>query len=195
MAKIQDYPTEESNNPEGFLFMAVQQEDGTFITKKIRPDNVGAQGPIGPQGLPSTVPGPPGPPGADSTVPGPPGEKGDKGDPGDPGIQGPQGPAGSSSWSTLTQASPTEIDFDSDDYRTLSLSSDVTFSTANRGAPKTVTIKIICDGTNRTLTFPSDWVFVGTKPTQIAANKVGALTVTCFGSAETDLVAAYAEQT
>lgn len=192
MAKVSAYPEEVGVNPEGFLFIAVQQEDGTFITKKIRPDNVGAQGPVGPQG----IQGPPGPAGAGETGPaGPQGETGPAGPQGNPGIQGPQGPAGSSSWSTLTQASPTVIDFDSDDYRTLSLSGNVTFSTTNRGAPKTVTIKIICDGTTRTLTFPADWVFVGDKPTQIAANKVGALTVTCFGSAETDLVAAYAEQT
>lgn len=192
MAKINEYPEEVSVNPEGFLFMAVQQEDGTFITKKIRPDNVGAQGPVGPQGI-QGPPGEQGPAGAGEQ--GPQGDPGPQGPQGDPGIQGPQGPAGSSSWSVLTQASPTVIDFDSDDYRTLSLNGAVTFTTANRGAPKTVTIKIICDGTNRTLTFPSDWAFVGTKPTMILAGKVGALTVTCFGSAETDLVAAYAEQT
>lgn len=194
--KVSQYPEVISTNPEGFLFLAEQQEDGTFITKKIRIDNTGAQGPIGPQGLTGET-GPAGPQGETGPAgpQGDPGATGSQGPQGDPGIQGPQGPAGSSSWSTLTQASPTEIDFDSDDYRTLSLNGNVTFSTTNRGAPKTVTIKIICDGTNRTLTFPSDWVFVGTKPTQIAANKVGALTVTCFGSAETDLVAAYAEQT
>lgn len=100
MAKINEYPEEVSSNPQGFLFMAVEREDGSFITRKIRPDNVGAQGPVGPQG----IQGPPGPAGVgEQGPPGPEGPTGPTGaqgaigptgSTGPQGIQGPQGPAG-----------------------------------------------------------------------------------------------------
>jgi hypothetical protein len=97
--------------------------------------------------------------------------------------------------STLTQASPTVIDFTSDPYRTCTLSGDVTFSTTNRSAARSVTIKIIAGASSRNFTFPTDWVFVGAAaPASLAANKVGILTVTCFGTADTDVIAAYAAQ-
>lgn len=97
--------------------------------------------------------------------------------------------------STLTEASPTVIDFSSDPYRTLTLTGAVTFSTANRVAAKSVTIKIIAGASNRNLTFPGDWIFVGAAaPASLAANKIGILTVTCFGTADADVVAAYAAQ-
>jgi hypothetical protein len=70
----------------------------------------------------------------------------------------------------------------------------VTFTTSNKAAGKTVTLKILCDGTLRTLTFPA-WVFVGAAaPANIAAGKLAVLTLTCFGTADTDIVAAYAVQ-
>jgi hypothetical protein len=43
----------------------------------------------------------------------------------------------------------------------------------------------------RTLTFPA-WKFVGAKPSDQAASKIGILTITAFGTADTDIVAAYA---
>jgi len=45
--------------------------------------------------------------------------------------------------------------------------------------------------TLRALTFPA-WKFVGTKPTEQAASKVGILTLTSFGTTDADCVAAYA---
>lgn len=69
MAKFSEYPEEVGANPEGFLLMAVEQPSGSpapLVTKKIRPDRIGAQGPTGPQGLPggSGTPGPTGATGA-----------------------------------------------------------------------------------------------------------------------------------
>jgi len=90
-----------------------------------------------------------------------------------------------------TSASGTDIDFSEDQLQTISISSNTTFTTANRATGKSKTIKITTDSTERDLTFPS-WKFVGTKPTSQAASKVGILTVTCFGTADTDIVAAYA---
>jgi hypothetical protein len=95
MAKISSYPEETSFQPDGFLFMAVKQEDGSYQTKKITPDNVGAQGRQGPQGQTGET----GATGAkgETGATGAQGDKGDKGDTGSQGIQGIQGiqgPAG-----------------------------------------------------------------------------------------------------
>lgn len=90
-----------------------------------------------------------------------------------------------------TSASGTDIDFNEDQLQTISISANTTFTTANRATGKSKTIKITTDGTERDLTFPS-WKFVGTMPTAQAASKIGILTVTCFGTADTDIVAAYA---
>jgi len=87
--------------------------------------------------------------------------------------------------------SGTDIDFTEDQLQTISISANTTFTTTNRATGKTKTIKITTDGSTRTLTFPS-WKFVGTKPTEQAASKIGILTITCFGTADTDIVAAYA---
>lgn len=79
-------------------------------------------------------------------------------------------------------------------YRTISLTGNITFTTSNRASGRTVTIRLICDGTQRTLTFPAGWVFVGTKPSTIAASKTAVLSLTFFGAADTDCVAAFGVQ-
>lgn len=79
-------------------------------------------------------------------------------------------------------------------YRTTSLTGNITFTTSNRASGRTVTIRLICDATQRTLTFPAGWVFVGTKPSTIAASKTAVLSLTFFGTADSDCVAAYGVQ-
>ena len=91
-----------------------------------------------------------------------------------------------------TSVSGTSVDFSVEQLQTISISASTTFTTANRTTGKSKTIKITTDGSTRTLTFPSGWKFVGTKPTEQAASKIGILTCTCFGTADTDIVAAYA---
>lgn len=77
-------------------------------------------------------------------------------------------------------------------YLTHALSGNMTYTTSNRSAGKSVTIRVSAGASSRTLSFPA-WVFVGNSaPSSIAANKVGVLTVTFFGSADTDAVAAWA---
>jgi len=84
-----------------------------------------------------------------------------------------------------------DIDFLEDEVQTISIAVNTTFTTANRAIGKSKTLKIVTDATLRTLTFPA-WKFIGTKPVDQAASKTGVLTVTCFGTADTDIVAAYA---
>ena len=90
-----------------------------------------------------------------------------------------------------TSSTTTALDFNADQLQTISISANTTFTTSNRAIGSSKTIKITTDATLRTLTFPT-WKFVGAKPTDQAASKVGILTVTCFGTADTDIVAAYA---
>jgi len=90
-----------------------------------------------------------------------------------------------------TSSTTTALDFSGDQLQTISISANTTFTTSNRAIGKSKTIKITTDGSTRTLTFPA-WKFVGAKPTEQAGNKIAILTVTCFGTADTDIVAGYA---
>jgi hypothetical protein len=74
------------------------------------------------------------------------------------------------------------------------LDHDVTFSTSNRAAGRSISIRIVSDSSGHTLAFPSGWVFISTKPTAIAASKTAILSITCYGTADTDVVAAYKEE-
>ena len=85
-----------------------------------------------------------------------------------------------------------DIDFSENQLQTMSIASNTTFTTTNRAVGLSKTIRIITDGTLRTLTFPTDWKFIGTKPTDQAASKTGILTVTNFGTTDAYIVAGYA---
>jgi hypothetical protein len=79
-------------------------------------------------------------------------------------------------------------------FKTISLTGNLTFTTSNRANGRTVTIRLVCDSTQRTLIFPTDWKFVGSKPANIAASKVAVLSLTFFGTADADCIAAYGVQ-
>lgn len=97
---------------------------------------------------------------------------------------------------TITYAAVVDLDMAAlnGTYRTISLTGNLELTSSNRAAGRSVTLRLICDSTQRTLTFPSGWVFVGTKPANIAASKTAILTVAFFGTASTDAVVAYAVQ-
>jgi hypothetical protein len=97
-----------------------------------------------------------------------------------------------STHSTLTYAATTDIDLDTDGFQTVTLTGNITFTTSNRAAGRSKTIRIVGDSSLRTLSFPG-WTFVGAAaPASLAANKDAILTITAFGTADTDIVAAYA---
>jgi hypothetical protein len=77
---------------------------------------------------------------------------------------------------------------------TRSAAGTITFTASNYRAGAIKTVRIIPGASNRNLNFPTNWVFVGTKPTTVLANKVGILSVTSFGTTEADCVAAWAVQ-
>jgi hypothetical protein len=77
---------------------------------------------------------------------------------------------------------------------TRSAAGTITFTASNYRAGAIKTVRIIPGASSRTLNFPANWVFVGSKPPNVAANKTGMLTVTSFGTTEADCVAAWAVQ-
>lgn len=96
--------------------------------------------------------------------------------------------------STLTYAGTTNIDFMAENFRTETLTGNVTFTTSNLAAGRSITIKIIGDGSLRTFTFPA-WKFVGAAaPVGLAANKIAVLTLTAFGTTDATVVAAYSAE-
>ncbi len=88
--------------------------------------------------------------------------------------------------------SGTDIDFSEDELQEISISVNTTFTGTNYAIGKSKVIKIITDGTLRTLTFPSGWIFVGSKPADQAASKTGILSLTSFTAIESGVVASYA---
>ena len=100
------------------------------------------------------------------------------------------------SFAAITYGATVNLDMDALDgqYRTISLTGDLTFTSSNRAAGRMVVIRLIADASDRTLTFPADWKFLGTKPASIAASKTGVLSLTFFGTADADCVAAWGVQ-
>ena len=96
---------------------------------------------------------------------------------------------------TLAYGASVVLDFSGADFQTVTLAGDITFTTSNLAAGRSTTVRIIGDGSSRTLAFPAGWIFVGAAaPTALAANKVAVLTMTSFGTADANVVAAYSAQ-
>ena len=68
----------------------------------------------------------------------------------------------------------------------------VWLSVNNSGVTNEDRIKILCDSSARAFTWNSSWVFIGEKPASIAASKTALLSMTCFGTSESDVVCSYA---
>jgi hypothetical protein len=100
------------------------------------------------------------------------------------------------SFSTIAYASGITLDFAVLDgqYRTISLSGDVSFTTSGIATGRATVLRLLPGASERTLTFPSGWVFVSAKPATLPANKSAVLSLTAFGSADTDCLVAYAAQ-
>jgi hypothetical protein len=85
------------------------------------------------------------------------------------------------------------LDFLGKPVVTVTLAGNIQFTTTNRTAGYTVTVRIVCDGSNRTFTWPAGWSWLSiTPPSGISASKVAVLSITAFGTNDTDVVAAYA---
>ena len=73
------------------------------------------------------------------------------------------------------------------------ISGPATISTThNKQAGASITLRLSAYNTNCALTWNSSWIFVGTKPTILPTDKYGVLSLQCFGTADTDVVASFA---
>jgi len=106
------------------------------------------------------------------------------------------GLAPATSFSSITYSSTVNLDLSSlhGQYRTINLTGDLTLTSSGQAAGRQVVIRLITDSTSRNLTFPADWVFVSEKPASIAAGKSAILSLTFFGTNNSDCIAAYAVQ-
>ena len=97
--------------------------------------------------------------------------------------------------SALTYAGTLNLDFTADNIRTVTLAGNLTLTTSNRATGRQKIVRIIGDGSVRTLTFPAGWKFVGAvRPAQLAASKIGVLSLFCFGTTDADIVASWAPE-
>ena len=98
--------------------------------------------------------------------------------------------------STITYAATIDLDMAAlaGGYRTISLTGNLEVTALNRAAGRQVTLRLVCDASIRTLTFPAAWVFLGTKPSSLAASKTAVLSLSFFGVNNADCVAAYGVQ-
>ena len=101
-----------------------------------------------------------------------------------------------SGYGTITYAAQVTIDFAARDRQinTINLTGALELLSSNLANGREVRLRLVCDATQRTLTFPTDWRFVGTKPANIAASKVAILSLASFGTTNANVVAAYAVQ-
>lgn len=80
-------------------------------------------------------------------------------------------------------------------YRTVTMDGALTLTTSNRAAGRNVVLRLLAGASTRSLTFPGGWVFLGAAaPSSIAAGKTAVLSLSFFGSADSDCVAAYSVQ-
>jgi hypothetical protein len=83
------------------------------------------------------------------------------------------------------------------EFDSVVLTGNPTFNTANRANGLFKSIRIDPNGSNRTLAFNASWKWLGTDfsaGTTLLSGKVAVLSLTCYGTAETDIIAVYLAQ-
>jgi hypothetical protein len=77
-------------------------------------------------------------------------------------------------------------------FNSLALNQDTTFTTTNLDNGRSASVRVVCDGTTRNLTFPAGWTWLGSGPPAVlAAGDIGYLSITAYGTANADVVAAW----
>jgi hypothetical protein len=96
----------------------------------------------------------------------------------------------------ITYASSVALDLAARDGQvaTITLTGSLELTTSNLANGRSTGLRLIPGANSRTLTFPTDWVFVSAKPASLPANKVARLSIECHGTTNADVVAAIAIQ-
>jgi hypothetical protein len=98
----------------------------------------------------------------------------------------------SSALTALTYSSTLGLAFaDQHLRRSLSLTGNITFTGSGYADGREITLFVTGDTVTRTIAFPSGWRFFGSKPSDIAANKVAVLSLQCTTGAESGVRAAW----
>lgn len=92
----------------------------------------------------------------------------------------------------IVYGATTNIDFTLATLQAVTLAGNITFTTSNLAPGRSVSMKILADGSTRNFTFPG-WIFIGAAaPASIAAGKTAVLSLVSYGSSDGAVVAAYA---
>ncbi len=94
---------------------------------------------------------------------------------------------------TVSYAASTAIDFASNPRQSVTLGGNVTFTTSNLAAGRGVLLRVVGDGSNRTLTFPA-WTFLGGTPSTLTANKTMVCDLMSWSTTDASVSAACAIQ-
>jgi hypothetical protein len=94
-------------------------------------------------------------------------------------------------WSTLSGTSPALTFTALEQNLTFTLSGNTTFTASGYAQGYVINIYITCDGTTRTLAFPS-WTWIGGAPTSITANKKMQIALVCTSTTAGSVFATYA---
>jgi hypothetical protein len=96
---------------------------------------------------------------------------------------------------TLTFASTLDIAFTAaPQRRSLALTGNITFTGSGYADTREVKVFVAGDTSDRTLAFPSDWVFIGAKPTSQLANKAAVFSLECTSGSATGVRCAWGVQ-
>lgn len=157
----------------------------------------GAVGPAGANGAPG-APGPAGNDGADGTDGAVPGGTLNQV------LKKDSGADGDMTWHDLLDNAAAgattgaiALNFDAAQIQTVALTGDPTFSTSNRALGKFLSLRIDANGGARALSFNAGWRWLGTDHSAGYALSNGAiviLSLTAYGSAESDIVAVLGEE-
>ncbi len=94
-----------------------------------------------------------------------------------------------------TYAATVNLDLDKPSRQTLSLTGDVTLNTTNRpaaaGAGKSIAVELTASGGNRVVTVNANWKWLTAEPGTISSGESGLLVLEAWGTAETDVRAAW----
>src|SRR5579859_530754 len=89
------------------------------------------------------------------------------------------------------------LDLAASEIQTVVLTGAPTFNTTNRAAGLFLSIRIDANGADRALSFNASWKWLGTDNSAgvtLSNGKIAVLSLTCYGTNETDIVAVYAAQ-
>ena len=98
---------------------------------------------------------------------------------------------------TMPMAPTQSIDFNAAMFHSSSITSSVYLTASNAGIGKMASFKFNSSasvGAVQTIGYPASWVWLGNAPVALSASKVGVVSLTCYGTSDSDIVGAFSAQ-